>query len=121
MDQGLLTETDLDVHYEVAFRVTEKFYAENEDWVKEVVKNHIKKPVVLEVIPKMKHYWNAKVDFAAIDDLGRPIENPTVQMDIQSARRFGIFFTLMKMRNNNIQQYYTAVQQVVLKEFFVVY
>lgn len=105
VDMCAQTEGDLDVHYEVAFRVTEAFYEENEDWVKKVVKENIKKPVVLEVIPKMKHYWNAKVDFAAIDDLGRPIENPTVQMDIQSARRFGITY----LDENEEQQYPTIL------------
>ena len=105
VDMCSQTESDLGVHYEVAFRVTKDFLAENEDWVKEVVREHIKKPVVLEVIPKMKHYWNAKVDFAAIDDLGRPIENPTVQMDIQSARRFGITY----LDENEEQQYPTIL------------
>ena len=105
VDMCAQTEKDLEVHYEVAFRVTEDFYAENEDWVKEVVRDHIKKPVLLEVIPEMKHYWNAKVDFAAIDDLGRPIENPTVQMDIQSARRFGITY----LDENEEQQYPTIL------------
>lgn len=105
VDMCAQTEEDLNVHYEVAFRVTEDFYAENEDWVKKVVKQNIKKPVLLEVIPKMKHYWNAKVDFAAIDDLGRPIENPTVQMDIQSARRFGITY----LDENEEQQYPTIL------------
>lgn len=105
VDMCAKTETDLNVHYEVAFRVTKDFLAENEDWIKEVVREHIKKPVLLEVIPKMKHYWNAKVDFAAIDDLGRPIENPTVQMDIQSARRFGITY----LDENEEQQYPTIL------------
>ncbi|WP_455645671.1 threonine--tRNA ligase [Methanosphaera sp.] len=105
VDMCAQTETDLDVHYEVAFRVTQDFFDENEDWVKEVVREHIKKPVLLEVIPQMKHYWNAKVDFAAIDDLGRPIENPTVQMDIQSAKRFGITY----LDENEEQQYPTIL------------
>ena len=105
VDMCAQTESDLDVHYEVAFRVTEDFYTENEDWVKKVVRENIQKPVLLEVIPKMKHYWNAKVDFAAIDDLGRPIENPTVQMDIQSARRFGITY----LDENEEQKYPTIL------------
>lgn len=105
VDMCAQTEKDLKVHYEVAFRVTKDFLAENEDWVKDVVREHIKKPVVLEVIPQMKHYWNAKVDFAAIDDLGRPIENPTVQMDIQSAKRFGITY----LDENEEQKYPTIL------------
>ena len=30
------------------------------------------------------------MDFAAIDYLGRPIENPTIQIDVESGERFGI-------------------------------
>lgn len=105
VDMCSQTESDLEVHYEVAFRVTQKFFDDNEDWIKQVVRENIKKPVLLEIIPKMKHYWNAKVDFAAIDDLGRPIENPTVQMDIQSARRFGITY----LDENEEQQYPTIL------------
>jgi threonyl-tRNA synthetase len=46
--------------------------------------------VLLEILPKRKHYWICKMDFAAIDYLGRPIENPTIQIDVESGERFGI-------------------------------
>ena len=105
VDMCAKTEADLEVNYEIAFRVTRDFYEENEDWVKQIVRENIKRPVLLEILPKMKHYWNAKVDFAAIDDLGRPIENPTVQMDIQSARRFGITY----LDENEEQKYPTIL------------
>ena len=32
------------------------------------------------------------MDFAAIDYLGRPIENPTIQIDVESGERFGITY-----------------------------
>ncbi|MFB6186964.1 MAG: His/Gly/Thr/Pro-type tRNA ligase C-terminal domain-containing protein, partial [Halobacteriaceae archaeon] len=35
----------------------------------------------------------AKIDFAVIDELGRPIENPTVQIDVESGDRFDIEYT----------------------------
>ncbi|MFB6152443.1 MAG: His/Gly/Thr/Pro-type tRNA ligase C-terminal domain-containing protein, partial [Haloarculaceae archaeon] len=43
--------------------------------------------------PERHHYWSAKIDFAAIDGLGRPIENPTVQIDVESGERFDITYT----------------------------
>ena len=52
----------------------------------------IGKPVLLEILPERKHYWDCKIDFAAIDYLGRPIENPTVQIDVESGERFGITY-----------------------------
>ncbi|MEF8812532.1 MAG: threonine--tRNA ligase, partial [Halovenus sp.] len=89
---ALQTSEDLDINYEPAIRMTEAFYEENEEWVEEVVAE-LGKPALLELIPERHHYWSAKIDFAAIDGLGRPIENPTVQIDVESAERFDIEYT----------------------------
>ena len=86
---ALRTSEDLGINYEPAIRMTEGFYADNEEWVREVVAD-LGKPALLEIIPERHHYWSAKIDFAAIDGLGRPIENPTVQIDVESAERFDI-------------------------------
>ena len=85
------TGVDLDVNYEVIMRATKEFLDENKDWVYSAA-NKIGKPVLLEILPERKHYWVAKMDFAAIDYLGRPIENPTIQIDVESGERFGITF-----------------------------
>jgi len=89
---ALQTSADLDINYEPAIRMTREFYEDNEAWVEEVV-DELGKPALLEVIPERHHYWSAKIDFAAIDGLGRPIENPTVQIDVESAERFDIEYT----------------------------
>jgi len=86
---ALRTSEDLDINYEPAIRMTREFYEDNEAWVEEVV-DELGKPALLEIIPERHHYWSAKIDFAAIDGLGRPIENPTVQIDVESAERFDI-------------------------------
>lgn len=88
---ALSTEEDLDLGYHVIFRVTKDFYEENEGWVKEIVRE-IGRPALVEVLEKKKHYWVAKCDLAALDALGRPLENPTVQIDVESADRFDISF-----------------------------
>ncbi|MDR2623811.1 MAG: threonine--tRNA ligase [Methanobrevibacter sp.] len=89
VDICLQTGVDLNVNYEIIFRASKDFYNENKQWMYKIV-NKIGKPVILELIPKRKHYWVCKIDFAAIDALGRPIENPTVQIDVESGERFGI-------------------------------
>jgi threonyl-tRNA synthetase len=89
VDICLKTGLDLDVNYEIIFRASTDFYNENKQWMYDIV-NKIGKPVILELIPKRKHYWVCKIDFAAIDALGRPIENPTVQIDVESGKRFDI-------------------------------
>ena len=90
-DMCIQTGVDLDVNYEIIFRATKDFYDENKDWMYSIGKN-IGKPVLLEILPERKHYWSCKIDFAAIDYLGRPIENPTVQIDVESGKRFDITY-----------------------------
>ncbi|MBZ9570482.1 threonine--tRNA ligase [Methanobrevibacter sp. TMH8] len=100
MDQSLIefgnqvdmcnqTGKDFDVNYEVIFRATQDFYDENKQWMFDTAKK-LDKPVILEILPERKHYWVCKMDFAAMDFLGRPIENPTVQIDVESGKRFDI-------------------------------
>ena len=83
------TGEDLDVNYEVIFRATADFMEENREWINKAAAM-IGKPVLMEILPERKHYWICKMDFAAIDALGRPIENPTIQIDVESGERFGI-------------------------------
>lgn len=90
-DMCTQTGVDLDVNYEIIFRATKDFYDENKDWMYSIGKK-IGKPVLLEILPERKHYWSCKIDFAAIDYLGRPIENPTVQIDVESGKRFDITY-----------------------------
>lgn len=87
----LRTEKDLGLEYQVIFRATKNFYEENEDWIKSFAEE-IGKPVLIEIIEERKHYWVAKCDLAALDALGRPLENPTVQIDVESADRFEISY-----------------------------
>ncbi|HIP34739.1 MAG TPA: threonine--tRNA ligase [Methanothermococcus okinawensis] len=89
----LKTGEDLNIPYSVIFRFTEDFFQENRKWFFKLAKKYkekYKKDVLIELLPERKHYWVGKVDMAVIDSLGRPIENPTVQIDIESAKRFEI-------------------------------
>jgi len=89
----LKTGDDLKTSYSVIFRFTEDFFNENKEWFMDIVRdyyNKYKKDIILELLPKRKHYWVGKVDMAVMDSFGRPIENPTVQIDVESAKRFNI-------------------------------
>ncbi len=71
------------------FRCTRDFYSEYDWWIaKMVAESGV--PMLVEVLSDRVHYWVAKVDLAAIDGQGRPIENPTVQIDVESSTRFDI-------------------------------
>jgi len=91
VDMCIQTGKDFDVNYEAIFRATQDFYNENKQWMFDTAKK-LNKPVILEILPERKHYWVCKMDFAAMDFLGRPIENPTVQIDVESGKRFDISY-----------------------------
>lgn len=87
----LETEEDLDLKYHVIIRVTRNFYEDNKEWIRSLA-DEINRPALVEILEERKHYWVAKCDLAALDALGRPLENPTVQVDVESAERFDIKF-----------------------------
>jgi threonyl-tRNA synthetase len=86
---GFQTGRDFEVKYVSAIRCTRDFYEKYEEWVKKVVRES-GEPMLLEILSDRVHYWVAKIDLAAIDAQGRPIENPTVQIDVESSHRFDI-------------------------------
>jgi threonyl-tRNA synthetase len=86
---GWKTGEDLETPLVGVFRCTRDFFDQYELWIKGIVaKSGV--PMLIEVLSDRVHYWIAKVDLAAIDAQGRPIENPTVQIDVESADRFDI-------------------------------
>ncbi|EHQ36027.1 threonine--tRNA ligase [Methanoplanus limicola] len=89
MMMGWQTGKDLETEFAAIFRCTKDFYKDHEDWIKGLVKKS-EVPVLIETLSDRVHYWIAKVDLAAIDGQGRPIENPTVQIDVESSDRFDI-------------------------------
>ena len=90
-DMCMLSGKDLDLDFEVIFRATQDFFDDNEEWMYEIAEK-FQKPILLEILPERHHYWVCKIDLANIDALGRPIENPTVQIDVESGKRFDITY-----------------------------
>ncbi|HOJ95545.1 MAG TPA: threonine--tRNA ligase [Methanospirillum sp.] len=90
---GWKTGRDFGTQLVAVFRCTEEFYKDYEAWIKKIVKES-GVPILIETLSDRVHYWIAKIDLAAIDGQNRPIENPTVQIDVESSRRFGIKYHL---------------------------
>jgi threonyl-tRNA synthetase len=89
VQMGWQSGIDLETPLVAIFRCTRDFYSQYEGWVKHVVQlSNV--PVLIEILSERVHYWVAKIDLAAIDGQGRPIENPTVQIDVESSARFDI-------------------------------
>lgn len=91
VEMCLKAAEDLKLNHKAIFRFTKDFYEENKEWIKSLSRK-INEPILIELLPKRKHYWVAKIDFAAVDSLGRPIENSTVQIDVESGERFNISY-----------------------------
>lgn len=90
---GWKTGQDFGTKLVAIFRCTEEFYKEHEAWIKKIVRES-DTPILIETLSDRVHYWIAKIDLAAIDGQNRPIENPTVQIDVESAKRFDIKYHL---------------------------
>jgi threonyl-tRNA synthetase len=90
---GWQSGMDLETPLVGVFRCTRDFYEEHKDWVAKMVRQSAT-PMLIELLSDRVHYWIAKVDLAAIDGQGRPIENPTVQIDVESSERFDIKYYL---------------------------
>ena len=93
LTMGWKTGEDFNTGLVGVFRCTRDFYAEYEAWVKKIVASS-NVPLLIEILSGRVHYWVAKIDLAAIDGQGRPIENPTVQSDVESSTRFDIKYHL---------------------------
>jgi len=85
---GYRTGEDLGLEYTAILRSTEEYFDKHREWFEEMV-NEIGDSVLVEVIPERKHYWSTKIDLAVTAG-GEPMENPTVQIDVESADRFDI-------------------------------
>ncbi|MGZ4906093.1 MAG: threonine--tRNA ligase [Halobacteriota archaeon] len=86
---GFKSGEELHIAYQPIFRATEAFYKQNQRWVAQMIRE-FDRPFLLELLSERAHYWVCKCDLAALDTSGKPIECPTVQIDVESAERFDI-------------------------------
>jgi len=81
----------LDRDYVSVYNITESFLNANKEYVMELVTRE-KKPVLLNFVPEGVYYWVLNIEYHIIDELERPREIATFQIDIGNARRFNISF-----------------------------
>ncbi|MDH5811926.1 MAG: threonine--tRNA ligase [Candidatus Methanomethylicaceae archaeon] len=82
----------MEIDYAVAFRIVKDFYLNNKGWLVSLLKI-VNKPALIELLPEMKHYWVLKHEYQAIDSVGGNVQLVTVQLDVEDAARYGIFYT----------------------------
>jgi len=80
---------DIEVSYETAFRMTTKFYEENQDWILTLVKK-LGKPILLELFETRYAYFILKFEFNIVDAQKKAAALSTVQIDVENSERFDI-------------------------------
>ncbi len=78
--------------YVSIYNTTKSFYEQNKSFFNELVAVE-RKPVLLSFVPESIYYWVINVEYTIIDELGRPREIATFQIDIGNAKRFDISYT----------------------------
>ncbi len=81
----------LNREYVSLYNTTRSFFDANKNAFMELVKVE-KKPILLNFVPEGLYYWVLNVEYNIIDDLDRPREIGTFQIDIGNAKRFGIAY-----------------------------
>jgi threonyl-tRNA synthetase len=80
------------IEYAVVFRIVKEYYDKYKDKIVELLK-YSKKPALIEVLSKMKHYWALKHEFQGVDSVNGSCQLSTVQLDVEDAKRYGLNFT----------------------------
>ena len=81
--------------YVSVYNITESFLETNKDYVMQLVKRE-GKPALLNFVPEGIYYWVLNIEYHIIDELERPREIATFQIDVGNAKRFSISFVNQK-------------------------
>ena len=77
--------------YVSLYNTTEDFFENHKEFFRRLLEVE-GKPVLLCFVPK-RYYWVINIEYNIIDELGRPCEIATFQIDVGNAERFGITYT----------------------------
>ncbi len=106
--------------YVSIYNITESFLNANKDYVMKLVKREAK-PVLLNFVPEGIYYWVLNIEYNIIDELERPREIATFQIDIGNAKRFGITYVNDKSEKEYPPIIHTAIIGSVERFLFTVF
>ncbi len=106
--------------YLAIYNVTEDFLQSNFDYIADLVKQE-GKPVLLVVYPANLYYWVINVEYIIIDELKRPREIATWQIDVGNAKRFGIYYTNEKSEKLHPVIIHTALLGSIERYIYMVF
>jgi threonyl-tRNA synthetase len=103
--------------YVSIYNVTRKFFEENKSFFLKLLSIE-KKPVLINFVPEGRFYWVINVEYTIIDELNRPREIATFQIDIGNSKRFGIHYIDEKGEKVYPPIIHTALIGTVERYFF---
>jgi len=103
--------------YVSIYNTTKSFYEQNKVFFEELLAVE-RKPVLLSFVPESVYYWVINVEYTIIDELGRPREIATFQIDIGNAKRFDISYTDTDGRKQHPPVIHTALIGTVERYIF---
>ena len=77
--------------YVSVYNITQSFLDGHKDYVMKLVKRE-GKPALLNFVPEGVYYWVLNIEYHIIDELERPREIATFQIDMGNAKRFAISY-----------------------------
>ncbi len=75
--------------YIAIYNITEDFFESNKDYVVELIRR-MGRPALITLYPSGIYYWVINVEYNVIDELRRPREVATFQIDVGNSLRFNI-------------------------------
>ncbi|MEM1832963.1 MAG: threonine--tRNA ligase [Desulfurococcaceae archaeon] len=94
--------------YVALYNVTEDFFNEHRDMLLEYVRNE-NYPVLVAIIPSGIYYWVINVEYHIIDNIGRPREIATFQIDVGNGKRFNITYIDENNEKKHVVIIHTAI------------
>jgi len=79
----------LGLDYVSLYNVTEDFYNDHIEFLRTLAKME-GKPILVRIMKEKKYYWVLNAEYHIVDELERPREIATMQIDVGNAQRFGI-------------------------------
>ena len=111
--------TKLNRDYVSIYNITHSFLDNNRDYVMELIRRE-GKPALLNFVPEGIYYWVLNIEYHIIDELERPREIATFQIDIGNAKRFGISFVDEDGQRKYPAIIHTAIIGSIERYFFAV-
>ena len=81
----------LNREYVSIYNTTRNFYDKNIEFFRKLIEVE-RKPILLGFVPDNIYYWVLNIEYNIIDELDRPREIGTIQIDVGNAERFGISY-----------------------------